>query len=356
RAVFGVLLADAVALARPGDATTELPAVVYRCLQYLTAQNAVAEEGIFRLSGSNTVIKALRDRFNAEGDVDLRAAAPRPDIHAVASLLKLYLRELPASILTRELHLEFLRCLDLHRHAERVVALNGLVGRLPAAHRALLAALAGFLGGVVGNAEVNKMNVRNVGIVFAPTLNVPAPLISAFVEEQGAIFGPPLLPAAAADDDDAESPAGSVAELLGPAPTELRSPRKQMFSDLPTPAYHQTSFPSPQQGLNGYYSAGGMGGDVGMIPMQPSYASYQMAPQGEGGFGSLNEALRSPTTAAAMGYAGEGGGGGALTAPEIKSRRRESAMAMGGMGPAGGGGVGKNGSMTRLREEAGASF
>jgi len=42
-----------------------LPAVVFRCTQYLEAKNAEEEEGNHRLSGSSTVIKGLRDRLNA---------------------------------------------------------------------------------------------------------------------------------------------------------------------------------------------------------------------------------------------------------------------------------------------------
>lgn len=160
RAVFGVPLAEAVEFARPADADTELPAVVYRCIQYLTAMNAVAEEGIFRLSGSNTVIRALKERFNNEGDVDLLEDETRYDIHAVASLLKLYLRELPASILTRDLHLDFLHCLEMHND-EKIPALRALVNRLPVANRALLEALSGFMLLIVNNVGVNKMNVRN---------------------------------------------------------------------------------------------------------------------------------------------------------------------------------------------------
>jgi RalA-binding protein 1 len=74
------------------------------------AKKAISEEGIFRLSGSNIVIKGLRDRFNNEGDIKL-LDGQYYDVHAVASLLKLYLRELPASVLTRELHLDFLKVL-----------------------------------------------------------------------------------------------------------------------------------------------------------------------------------------------------------------------------------------------------
>ena len=112
KAVFSVPLAEAVEHCPPRDIDVCLPAVVYRCLEYLEARDAASEEGIFRMSGSNVVIKGLRARFNAEGDIDLLAADEQYlDVHAVASLLKLYLRELPHPILTRELHLRFLSVL-----------------------------------------------------------------------------------------------------------------------------------------------------------------------------------------------------------------------------------------------------
>lgn len=110
RNIFGIPLAEAVEFTQPVGVRDPLPAVVYRCLEYLKAKKAINEEGIFRLSGSNIVIKALRERFNTEGDVKL-LDGQYYDVHAVASLLKLYLRELPASILTRELHLDFLKVL-----------------------------------------------------------------------------------------------------------------------------------------------------------------------------------------------------------------------------------------------------
>jgi RalA-binding protein 1 len=110
RNVFGIPLAEAVEYTQPMGLGDPLPAVVFRCLEYLRDKKAMNEEGIFRLSGSNIVIRALRERFNTEGDVRL-VDGQYYDIHAVASLLKLYLRELPSSILTRELHLDFLKVL-----------------------------------------------------------------------------------------------------------------------------------------------------------------------------------------------------------------------------------------------------
>ena len=117
RPVFGLPLAEAVRLhpAHGPDVTDpHLPSILHRCLQYLTAQGAEMEEGLFRLSGSNTLVRQLRDRFNAEGDLDFAAEGGGfVDVHAVASLLKQYLRELPDMVLTRELHLQFLQILGM---------------------------------------------------------------------------------------------------------------------------------------------------------------------------------------------------------------------------------------------------
>ena len=112
KAAFGAPLADAVEYCGPRGIDVCLPAVVYRCLEYLESKDAWREEGIFRMSGSNVVIKGLKKRFNAEGDFDfLGPDEVYFDVHAVASLLKLYLRELPQPVLTRDMHLEFIAVL-----------------------------------------------------------------------------------------------------------------------------------------------------------------------------------------------------------------------------------------------------
>ncbi|KAI0665844.1 hypothetical protein C8Q78DRAFT_1083701 [Trametes maxima] len=107
-AVFGVSLEEYLDVVQIAG----LPAIVFRCIQYLEAKKAEQEEGIYRLSGSSAVIKSLKDRFNAEGDVDLLASNEYWDPHTIAGLLKTFLRELPASILTRDLRLRFLSVID----------------------------------------------------------------------------------------------------------------------------------------------------------------------------------------------------------------------------------------------------
>ncbi|CAG8535523.1 11714_t:CDS:2 [Racocetra fulgida] len=162
--VFGIPLDQAIAVARIKEG----------CIEYLDANDADKEEGIYRLSGAAMTLKHLKDRFNSEGDVDLLNQGEYYDVHAVAGLLKLYLRELPTSVLTRELHMEFVNVVDLLDRRDRINELGRLVSSLPLANYTLLRALTGHLIRIVQNSDINKMTVRNIGIVFSPTLGIPA--------------------------------------------------------------------------------------------------------------------------------------------------------------------------------------
>ncbi|KAK4517643.1 uncharacterized protein ATC70_000983 [Mucor velutinosus] len=185
--VFGVSLEEAVRISRVAEGY-ELPAVVYRCIEYLDAMDAVLEEGLYRLSGSNATMKALRERFNQEGDVNLLAAKEEYDVHVVAGLLKMWLRELPTSVLTREHRMDFLHVIDLLDRKDRVNELGRLVSVLPLSNYTLLRALTAHLIRVVQHSDINKMTMRNVSIVFSPTLGIPATIFNLFMSEFEYIF------------------------------------------------------------------------------------------------------------------------------------------------------------------------
>jgi RalA-binding protein 1 len=148
-------------------------------------------------------------------------------VHAISGLLKLYLRELPASILTSERRDDFVKITEIEDKNEKITALNNLVHSLPEANFALLKALSGHLLRIVDNSDVNKMTIRNVGIVFSPTLNIPAQVFSMFLHEYRYIFFrdadgnvPALAPAAA-------SPLPQPPR--SPMPPMIQSPRTQNF-------------------------------------------------------------------------------------------------------------------------------
>jgi len=272
RAAFGLPLVEAVEFCSPFNMDVQLPAVVYRSIEYLRFRKAENEEGLFRLSGSNIVVKTLKERFNTEGDVDLIDEEEYYDVHAVASLFKTYLRDLPSPLLTRDLHIEFLKVLELDSQEDKVSAFNVLVHRLPKVNFSLLRALSEYLLEVTDNAGKNKMSVRNMGIVFSPTVNIPTPVFNLFLSEFDAIFE-------RQPGHGAPQPHIQQAELRAPAsltPDDIRSPRRQMFTDLPTPAYHQTSFQDQDHDSNMPRTHQASGSrEFGFIPVHPSYENGQ---------------------------------------------------------------------------------
>jgi RalA-binding protein 1 len=259
RPVFGLSLVEAVESCPPEGIDVEMPAIIYRCLEYLRGKKAINEEGLFRLSGSNIVIRTLRDRFNTEGDVDLLNDEEYYDVHAVASLFKSYLRELPASLLTREKHVEFLAILELPEKQQKLNALHVMINRLPHVNIITLRAICQYLVEVSSNQERNKMTVKNLGIVFSPTLSIPAPVFAMLLTDFDSIFGHRL-------DSYASQPSQDS------PPSEVRSPRRQMFTDLPTPAYNQNSFNQNATGLapRGYEHVQHYE-QMGLQPLQQSY-------------------------------------------------------------------------------------
>lgn len=59
---------------------------------------------------------------------------------------------------------------------------------LPEANYTLLRALTAHLIEIVANADVNKMTARNVGIVFSPTLGIPAAVFALLMSDFDKIF------------------------------------------------------------------------------------------------------------------------------------------------------------------------
>jgi RalA-binding protein 1 len=58
---------------------------------------------------------------------------------------------------------------DLDERSKKIQAFNVLVHKLPQVNFELLRHMSSFLIEIVENSGINKMTVRNVGIVFAPT-------------------------------------------------------------------------------------------------------------------------------------------------------------------------------------------
>lgn len=110
--------------------------------------------------------------FLTEGDVDLTSEYFDP--HAIAGLLKQFFRELPVHIFTSELNPDFIRANEIEEPRAKIKEVTRLVQLLPVANYSALRFLSAHLVNIIKSEHINKMNVKNMGIVFSPTLAVPA--------------------------------------------------------------------------------------------------------------------------------------------------------------------------------------
>lgn len=155
-----------------------VPLIVLRCLQEVEARG-LDMEGIYRISGGNSATGAIEQAFSSmqivNGKPDERSAARLNeamdvDINAVTSALKRYFRKLPDPLIPFGLYDEFVR-VSQTRPEERIPQLQKLVGKLPPANRETLFVLCKHLSLVNSYKEVNRMGIKNLSVVFAPTIS-----------------------------------------------------------------------------------------------------------------------------------------------------------------------------------------
>ncbi|NWS48555.1 RHG40 protein, partial [Probosciger aterrimus] len=147
---------------------TKVPLLLQALLSCLE-KRGLETEGILRVSGSQTRIKSLEQKLER----DFYTGLFRWDeVHQndVSGLLKRFIRELPAPLLTAEYLPAFAAVQNIPDLKQRLQALNLLILILPEPNRNTLKALLEFLSKVVARENNNKMNLWNVSTVMAPNL------------------------------------------------------------------------------------------------------------------------------------------------------------------------------------------
>ncbi|XP_078658558.1 rho GTPase-activating protein 22-like isoform X2 [Branchiostoma floridae x Branchiostoma belcheri] len=136
-------------------------------------KHGMAQEGLFRLPGSLTVVKELQDVYDRGERPDFEEL--QADVDSVASLLKLYLRELPEPVVPFAMYESFLQAARLLKvsEAEGVSRLAQLLKQLPDDNANLLKFLCRFLFEVQLQASLNRMTVENLATVFGPNIARP---------------------------------------------------------------------------------------------------------------------------------------------------------------------------------------
>lgn len=185
--IFGVPLELAVERSKCHDGI-KLPVVVRECILFIE-ENGLSVEGIYRSSGVKSKVVKLKTMYDTRQSVSLEGAEPA----VVASLLKLFLRELPHPVLTTGLMPRFEEYATFKEPAKRLAGFKSLMSQLPEANRCLLEWIFCHMGHVIEREKVNKMTLQNVSIVLSPTMQISHRVLYCFFEFSGSLFGRVLL-------------------------------------------------------------------------------------------------------------------------------------------------------------------
>uniref|UniRef100_A0A671Z039 Rho GTPase activating protein 21 n=1 Tax=Sparus aurata TaxID=8175 RepID=A0A671Z039_SPAAU len=163
---FGVRLDDCPA----AQTNRFVPLIVEVCCN-VVEERGLEYTGIYRVPGNNAAISSMQEELNSKGmnDIDIQEDKWR-DLNVISSLLKSFFRKLPDPLFTNEKYADFIEANRTEDSVERLKELKRLIQELPDHHFETLKFLCAHLKKVSDNCEKNKMEPRNLAIVFGPTL------------------------------------------------------------------------------------------------------------------------------------------------------------------------------------------
>ncbi|GJN21843.1 hypothetical protein PR202_gb09362 [Eleusine coracana subsp. coracana] len=134
-----------------------VPTILLTIQRKLYSLGGLQAEGIFRINADNSQELYVRDQLN-------RGVVPAGvDLHCLAGLIKAWFRELPSGILDSLTPEQVMHC-NSEEECGRLASM------LPPVEAALLDWAINLMADVVINESFNKMNARNIAMVFAPNM------------------------------------------------------------------------------------------------------------------------------------------------------------------------------------------
>ncbi|XP_044069825.1 protein FAM13B-like isoform X2 [Siniperca chuatsi] len=164
RCVFGVALET---LREDRQMVSGIPLVLRDMVEYLD-KNGMHHRGLFRLCGSVVRTRQLRQRWDRGERVDLEQ---EEDVPTVASLFKLFLRELPTPIVPEPQRKQLVMSLTGYADETEInQSLRENLCHLPDDNLIILSYLIHFLSRVAAHSQSNHMPVENLATIFGPCI------------------------------------------------------------------------------------------------------------------------------------------------------------------------------------------
>ncbi|XP_065564401.1 rho GTPase-activating protein 21-B-like [Artemia franciscana] len=151
-----------------------IPLLVDLCVRLVEARG-LDVVGIYRVPGNNGAVNALTNSIN-QGFENVNFQDVRwGDANVISSLLKQFFRKLPDPVLTSELYPKFIEASKIENDLEkRKHSIKSLIDELPDVNYRTISFLIRHLARVAEKSQTNKMDVKNLAIIFGPSLIRPS--------------------------------------------------------------------------------------------------------------------------------------------------------------------------------------
>ncbi|KAK5851390.1 hypothetical protein PBY51_002190 [Eleginops maclovinus] len=161
---FGVRLEDC----QPAVNHKFVPLIVEMCCG-VVEDTGLEYTGIYRVPGNNAMVSNLQEHLNK--GLDINTAEERwQDLNVISSLLKSFFRKLPEPLFTDDKYNDFIDANRIEDAEDRLKTMKKLLHDLPDHYYHTMKFLVGHLKKVADNSDKNKMEPRNLALVFGPTL------------------------------------------------------------------------------------------------------------------------------------------------------------------------------------------
>jgi len=145
----------------------------HKCLSWIEVENTqrLREEGLYRISGSLAAITRLKEA--ADKDAINFIIDPTEDTHNVTGVLKMYLRDMAEPLVPYKLYSLFVEAVTITHYPKRDEAIQIVLKSLPPDNRVIFDRLFYHLHKVASFVLDNKMDSKNLALVFTPTILRP---------------------------------------------------------------------------------------------------------------------------------------------------------------------------------------
>eukprot|EP01132_Coremiostelium_polycephalum_P001308 gene1308-1651_t len=143
----------------------KMPLLVSRCIEFLSNEEALKSEGLFRVAGNQGDVEDLLKSILLIGSIIPLDCS----VHVVSNALKKFLRQLSIPLFTFKFHNDFIQTTKLDENG-RIEGIKQILKQIPQPNQILIRELMKFLVKVTEHSSSNMMHSHNLGLMFGPTL------------------------------------------------------------------------------------------------------------------------------------------------------------------------------------------